>query len=178
MDDSSRVYSGCAAGAPEALALREGGISHVREALLTARERTLTLADDYERALAGDDMRIAYDAGLNPPVWEWGHIAWFQEWWVARNGERSRGMQADPDVVRTPSLLAHADAWYDSSRVAHRTRWDLPLPDANGTRRYLAETLAQSLALLDALPAAASDDDLYFFRLTALHEQMHAEAAT
>ena len=26
---------------------------------------------------------------LNPPVWELGHIGWFQEHWVARNLQRS-----------------------------------------------------------------------------------------
>jgi EgtB-related family protein len=31
--------------------------------------------------------------------------------------------------------------------------------------------------LLDRLPHDAGDDELYFFRLVALHEQMHAEAA-
>jgi gamma-glutamyl hercynylcysteine S-oxide synthase len=54
----------------------------------------------------------------------------------------------------------------------------LPLPDADGTREYLAATLAQTLRALDELPVHASDDDLYFFRLVALHEMMHAEAAS
>jgi ergothioneine biosynthesis protein EgtB len=61
--------------------------------------------------------------------------------------------------------------------VAHRTRWKLPLPDADATAGYLQATLAATLEHLDALPADAGDDDLYFFRLVALHEQMHAEAA-
>jgi iron(II)-dependent oxidoreductase len=61
--------------------------------------------------------------------------------------------------------------------VAHRSRWHLPLPDAQGTRAYLADTLAQTLGLLEGLGDAPGDDALYFFRLVALHEQMHAEAA-
>ena len=61
--------------------------------------------------------------------------------------------------------------------MAHRSRWELPLPDAAATRDYLAGTLAQTLDLLDGLPADAGDDELYFFRLVALHEEMHAEAA-
>jgi ergothioneine biosynthesis protein EgtB len=73
--------------------------------------------------------------------------------------------------------MPEADNMYDSSRVAHRTRWELPLPDAQGTADYLERTLAGTLQLLDALPPGAGDDALYFFRLTALHELMHAEAA-
>jgi iron(II)-dependent oxidoreductase len=171
---TSPVYS--APGAAEALALRHGPPAAVRAALLAARERTLRLAQDFAAAL-GAAPHVPYAAELNPPLWELGHVAWFQEWWVARNPQRSLGWRADPEVPREPSLLASADKWYDSGRVAHRTRWDLPLPDARATAAYLEATLARTLALLDALPADAGDDALYFFRLTALHEQMHAEAA-
>lgn len=159
-----------------ALALRRGGPAAVRAALLEARERTLRLAADFRAAL-GPAPRVPYAAELNPPLWELGHIAWFQEWWVGRNPQRERGARADPLAPRPPSLLPGADGWYDSSRVAHRTRWDLPLPDADATADYLHRTLAQTLQLLDALPPDADDDALYFFRLVALHEQMHAEAA-
>jgi ergothioneine biosynthesis protein EgtB len=105
-------------------------------------------------------------------------VAWFQEAWIARNPQRGRGVACDPQVLRTASVLPRADDWYDSSRVAHRRRWDLPLPDGDGTRAYLARTLVATLALLDALPPEPGDDALYFFRLCALHEMMHAEAAT
>jgi ergothioneine biosynthesis protein EgtB len=73
--------------------------------------------------------------------------------------------------------MPEADNMYDSSRVAHRTRWELALPDANATRDWLAATLEQTLAALDALGDSPSHDELYFFRLVALHEEMHAEAA-
>ena len=149
----------------------------VRGALLAARQRTLALADDVRNGLGAAYPRIAYAAELNPPLWELGHVAWFQEWWIARNRERALGVACDPAHQRAPSLLPQADDWYDSSRVAHRTRWELPLPDAQGTRDYLERSLSQTLELLDGLRAEADDDALYFFRLTALHEEMHAEAA-
>ena len=65
--------------------MRTGGAADVRQALMAGRARMLSLAEDFQRALEGRAMRVDYDAGLNPPVWEWGHIAWFQEWWVSRN---------------------------------------------------------------------------------------------
>ncbi|MGV3495146.1 MAG: selenoneine synthase SenA [Ramlibacter sp.] len=162
--------------APEALALRQGAPGQVRAALLAARERTLRLAEDYRAAL-GPSPQVPYAAELNPPLWELGHIAWFQEWWVGRNPQRALGVRADPGAARGAPALAQADAWYDSSRVPHRLRWDLPLPDAQATDRYLRQALEQTLDLLEALPADAGDDALYFFRLVAHHEQMHAEAA-
>lgn len=165
-----------ATGADAASALRHGPPAAVRAALLAARERTLRLAQDYRAAL-GQQPRVPYAGELNPPLWELGHVAWFQEWWIARNPQRALGHRADPDVQRPDSLLPSADAWYDSSRVAHRTRWELPLPDSEATARYLERTLDRNLELLGALPPDADDDALYFFRLAALHEQMHAEAA-
>jgi gamma-glutamyl hercynylcysteine S-oxide synthase len=148
----------------------------VRAALNAARERTLALARDYRAAL-GEAPHLPYAEELNPPLWEWGHVAWFQEWWIARNPQRHLGAKADPRAVRPAALLPEADAWYDSSRVPHRDRWQLPLPDAHATEAYLAATLARTLQLLAALPPDAGDDALYFFRLAVAHEQMHAEAA-
>jgi iron(II)-dependent oxidoreductase len=175
MNPPSRVYS--SSGPAESLALRTGGVPAVRAALLAARARTLALADEVQSALGSAYPGVAYAPELNPPLWELGHIAWFQEWWIARNRQRALGVACDPVHERGAPLLPQADAWYDSSRVAHRTRWELPLPDAAGTRDYLARTLAATLELLDALPADAGDDALYFYRLVAAHEEMHAEAA-
>ena len=161
----------------QAQALRSGGTAPVREALLQARQQTLELADVYDSALRGQQMRVPYAPEFNPPLWEWGHVAWFQDWWIARNRQRSLGVRCEPAHERAPSLLPGADRWYDSSRVEHRSRWDLQLPDALATREYLAATQAQTLGLLDGLGADARDEELYFFRLVALHEAMHCEAA-
>src|SRR5512140_3157569 len=175
MKETSRVYSAAAA---EALALRAGPTEAVRAALLAARRRTLALADDFQAALGTAYPGIPYAPELNPPLWELGHVGWFQEWWIARNRERALGVACDPAHARSPSLLPQADAWYDSSRVAHRTRWELPLPHADATRGYLERTLSQTMELLNGLRSDAGDGMLYFFRLVALHEEMHAEAAT
>jgi ergothioneine biosynthesis protein EgtB len=171
---TSPVYS--ARPADEALAVRTGPPAALRKALLAARERTLRLAQDFRAAL-GPQPQVPYAAELNPPLWELGHVAWFQEWWLMRNPQRALGMAASAGAARGPSLLAGSDALYDSSRVPHRARWELALPDAARTDGYLRETLEQTLELLDRLPADADDHALYFFRLAVQHEQMHAEAA-
>lgn len=155
--------------------VRSGGPAPVRQALLAARQRTLTQLDAWAEAL-GAKLGVAYRTTLNPPLWELGHIGWFQEYWVTRNRQLARGILCEPDHQRGPSLLKQADSWYDSSHVPHRTRWELPLPDLNQTRAYLEEGLAATLVALDGLGPDASESDLYFFRLVALHEEMHAEA--
>ena len=115
-DEAYRVYSA-------AEALRCGDRAAVRRALVAARVRTLALSDAYAEALASDSMRIPYQPIVNPPLWELGHVGWFQEWWIGRNLQRSLGIECDPDHARASSLLEHADTLYDSSRVAHRTRF-------------------------------------------------------
>src|SRR5688500_11714054 len=115
MDEASPGYSA-------AQALRSGDRACVRQALVGARGRTLAIADAYAAKLAPAGMRVPYSPTINPPLWELGHIGWFQEYWIRRNRERARGIEYDPAHARGPSLLAGADALYDPSAVAHLSR--------------------------------------------------------
>jgi iron(II)-dependent oxidoreductase len=128
----------------------------IAEALRDARKRTLELALDLDDAQwLGPRLTI-----VNPLRWELGHVAWFQEWWTLRH---ARG--------RAP-LLERGDALYDSSRVPHGARWDLPLPDRERTLAFMAETLARSIEAL------ADRESTYFHELALFHEDMHDEAFT
>jgi len=153
---------------------RHAGRSDLAAALQASRADTLATFAAYEQALPA--LSVPQRDELNPPLWELGHIGWFQEWWLTRNPQRALGAAADPGVARPPGVRAGADTLYDSGTVAHESRWSLPLPDAQATRADLAAQLARSLELL---AAATPDDDaaLYFFRLALLHEDMHHEAA-
>lgn len=146
-------------------------------ALVDARERTLRQFAAFERAL-GPGLRVPCTPELNPPLWELGHVGWFADWWIARNPQLARGVQADPLALRSPARQAtrgvNADALYDSSAIEHDQRWQLNLPGADATRADLAAGLEQTLALL--LEAPEDDTGLYFFRLALFHEDMHAEA--
>jgi gamma-glutamyl hercynylcysteine S-oxide synthase len=153
---------------------RTAGREWLHDALQRTRARTLALFAAYEKSLP-PGVPVPYSPELNPPAWELGHIGWFQEWWLARNPRRAQGAACDLNYAPLPSRLDGADAFYDSSRVPHETRWSLPLPDTGATRRYLQESLAQTLELLAKSPE--DDTSLYFFRLALLHEDMHGEAA-
>jgi iron(II)-dependent oxidoreductase len=120
-----------------------------------ARRRTLELASALiEEQLFGPRLAI-----VNPPLWELGHVAWFQERWVLRQGAGRPPLRADGDVL------------YDSSAVAHDTRWSLPLPGLAETIDYLRGVEAGVLAL-----AERGEADPYLVRLTVFHEDMHFEA--
>jgi len=100
---------------------------------------------------------------VNPPLWELGHIAWFQEFWLHRGGSYA-----------AESILPGADRRYDSARVAHDTRWSLDLPDLEATRSYARAVLERSLERLDRGPPG--DELAYFAQLCAFHQDMHNEA--
>jgi iron(II)-dependent oxidoreductase len=152
---------------------RRGGSVWLAQALQASRRDTLATFAAYERALPG--LRVPLRPEFNPPLWELGHVGWFQSWWLARNPQRALGTAADPVAPRRPAGRAGADALYDSSRVPHDSRWTLPLPDAMATRDDLSQQLQQTLALLR--DAGEDDAALYFYRLALLHEDMHHEAA-
>lgn len=154
--------------------IRHADAPLLARALADARTRTLGLFAA-ARAALDDRLDIRYAEELNPPLWELGHVGWFEEFWIARNPERLRGVAARLEAPRAAPLRHDADALYDSSRVAHARRWHLPLPDATRTIDDLARGRERTLALLRA--SAGDDDALYFFRLSLLHEDMHAEAA-
>jgi len=153
---------------------RTGGREVLANALRESRTRTLSLLAAYADAL-GPSLPVPYSAQINPPLWEVGHVGWFQDYWIARNRERGLGSRCEPEHERPAGRLLQADALYNSSRVAHTTRWELPLPDLDATRAYLTESLAETLTLLAVTPE--NDDALYFFRLVLFHEDMHTEAA-
>ena len=130
-------------------------------ALLASRARSTQITRDLQGAqLLGPRLAI-----VNPPLWEIGHLAWFQEHWCLRYRE---------DGVTAGSILPGADALYDSARVAHDTRWDLPLPAIGQTRDYQAEVLARVLQRVEREPENRALQ--YFAQLAVFHEDMHAEA--
>ena len=150
------------------LATRQADASTLAQALRASRQDTLALFALGQAAAGGV---VPQRPELNPPLWELGHIGWFQAWWLARNPQRGRGPAADADALRPADA---GDALYDSSQVPHDSRWALPLPGADATRAQLDGQLQQTLALLHDAPPG--DESLYFFRLALLHEDMHHEA--
>lgn len=129
--------------------------------LLDSRKRSSRVTAD----LAGERLLGPQLAIVNPPLWEIGHVGWFQEYWCLRRR---------PSGEFGPSILAGADALYDSAKVAHDTRWSLPLPDIKATRAYLENVLERVQERARREPE--NEDLAYFLRLATFHEDMHAEA--
>jgi ergothioneine biosynthesis protein EgtB len=113
--------------------------------------------------------RVPYLAGINPPAWEYGHVAWFTELWVLRE---AHWVADDALVTHGAALLPHADHWFDSGMVAHASRWTLDLPPLAALRDYAGTVLE---GVRERLRHAGSAD-LEPLRLALFHADMHGEA--
>ena len=152
--------------------MRQANIQTLTVALQELREHTFSAFVCYQRA---DKLLIPLATGLNPPLWELGHVAWFQEYWIARNQQRHCGLALDLTHARLPSALTTADLWFDSAKVPHPTRWHQALPTQEQCLQYAEQTLTQTLELLQQ--ETNDSPALYFYWLVLQHEAMHLEAS-
>ncbi len=139
------------------------------EMLVDTRKRTLDLISDLDdEQMMGPQLRI-----VNPPLWEVGHLAWFQEYWNLR---RPKGTWHESEGPFGPSTLDNADELYNSMEVPQNTRWDLPLLSRGETMSYMQRILDDTLHKLNT--QGPTPENAYFARLATFHEDMHAEAFT
>jgi len=135
------------------------GVKELVATMRDFRERLLSLVNDLdEQQMIGPRIAI-----VNPPLWEIGHVAWTQEFWTLRHLRKER------------PILEHGDRLYNSTDVAHDTRWELLLPSRTDTLAYMNEVLERCIAGIDG-KSELSPDEFYFYWLTTFHEGMHAEA--
>ena len=125
--------------------------------LCDVRARTRRLTEDLSaEQLMGPMLPI-----VNPVLWEIGHVGWFHEYWTLRHAHGE------------PPLLDRADQLWNSSTVAHATRWDLDLPDRDGVFGYMTDVLDRQV---DRLSEGVGVSARYFYELSIRHEDMHVEA--
>ena len=125
--------------------------------LRDVRSRTRRLTED----LSSDQLMGPMLPIVNPVLWEIGHVGWFHEYWTLRHAHGEA------------PLLDRADLLWNSSTVAHATRWDLDLPDRDGVFAYMADVLERQL---DRLGSGVEAATRYFYELSIRHEDMHVEA--
>ncbi|WP_156861399.1 selenoneine synthase SenA [Casimicrobium huifangae] len=129
------------------------------------------LTRDYVQTMDAPALAPPYQRGINPPLWECAHAAWFAEWWCVRGAFNTADGRT---VAARPSCWNEADALFNSNVIAHEARWQLPQLTHERALTYMDATQS---AVLEALAQVADDDaGLYPFRLSLFHEAMHLEA--
>jgi gamma-glutamyl hercynylcysteine S-oxide synthase len=122
--------------------------------VVDARQRTVDMYRDR------DDLDVPYLPIINPPLWELGHVAWFQEFWVLRHALGQRPIHDN-------------DSLWNSAMIPHAARWTAALPSRAGVLEYLATVRDRVLA---ALEHGVDARLRYFTMLSVFHEDMHGEA--
>jgi iron(II)-dependent oxidoreductase len=123
-----------------------------------ARRTTFALVEALDdEQLMGPQLEI-----VNPLLWELGHLAWFQEYFVLRQ------------LAGREPLRPDADTLWNSSTVAHDIRWDLPLPSRKDTLAYMDGV--REGVVEEALRPNAREELLDMTLYTVFHEDWHDEA--
>lgn len=135
----------------------------IAERLDATRRRTL----DLFAPLPHEHLVGQPDALLSPPLWDLGHIAAYEELWIARRlGGR------DP-------LHPGLEDVYDAAETPRRVRGQVAILDEAAARRYLDVVRERSLEALAASDLGDEADPLvrggFVFEMVAEHEAQHTE---
>lgn len=135
-----------------------------QEELLRSIDHThlqmVALIDDLEEK----QLKVPYERGINPPVWEVGHSAFFYEFFLLR-----------PLCGRAPLMPGYDSVW-DSFDIPHLERWSPGVvPEKEETLRYYDRVRRE---VLDRLSSGngLSDEELYLGQYVVAHQQMHLES--
>ncbi|MFW5824816.1 MAG: selenoneine synthase SenA [Marinobacter sp.] len=125
------------------------------------RDRTLALVD----TLGEDQLQVPWHPGVNPPLWEMGHAAFFYEVFVLNL------------LDGTPSYDSSMDDLWDSFHIDHRDRWNRDFfPGREKTREYMLTIYDRIARRIHERPL--DEQALYLYRYAIYHQHMHIESMT
>lgn len=129
------------------------------QTLKTTHQKILGLIN----TLSSDELSIAYHPGVNPPIWEIGHAAFFYEVFILKALDQAEFFDPSMD-----------DIW-DSFNIDHKDRWKPGMiPSRERTLSYVEETYNTILARIENKPL--TQDELYLYKYAIFHQNMHVES--
>jgi len=128
--------------------------SDVRELLAEARRRTLALVE----SVSDEDLDRVHDPLMSPLVWDLGHIAAFEDLWLA---QRTGGL---------PPLRPELSLVYDATETPRVDRGDLPYLRRSEALEFMADTRARSLEVLERVARVGP-----VWEMVVQHEHQHNE---
>lgn len=131
----------------------------LRAELDNTDRRTLALIED----LSEKQLDVPYHRGINPPIWELGHSAFFYEYFLLRE----LGQAA-------PRMPGYDDIW-DSFEIQHRNRWQKNVvPNQATTMDYYHRVLDEIRVRLEA--ETLTPQEHYLCHYCIAHQNMHIES--
>lgn len=137
---------------------------HMHKAeLLAALAHTRLRTRELITSLSKQQLEVPYHPGVNPPLWEMGHAAFFYEVFVFN--------LLDGDASFDPSM----DDLWDSFHIDHRDRWRNDLfPGLEQTLAYFDHVYDKMAKRIELNPL--TDRELYLYRYAIFHQNMHIES--
>lgn len=134
-----------------------------RDGLLAALEKARTRTRELVTSLPDAALDVPYHRGVNPPLWEMGHSAFFYEVFVLNL------------LDGVPSIDPSMDDLWDSFHVDHPDRWRRDLfPARNATLQYFDTVYSRIAERIREQPL--TDRALYLYRYAIFHQNMHIES--
>ncbi|HNQ03977.1 MAG TPA: SUMF1/EgtB/PvdO family nonheme iron enzyme [Thiobacillaceae bacterium] len=131
----------------------------IQQALEFAFARQFALLD----SLSTQQLAPPYHPGINPPLWEGGHTAYFYEFFLLR------------PWLGQPPLMPGLDPVWDSFDIDHEDRWTPGVvPERTATLAYMRAVREHMLECLATRPLTAGDR--YRYRYAIAHQHMHIES--
>ncbi|WP_417567305.1 selenoneine synthase SenA [Marinobacter sp.] len=134
-----------------------------RAELLEQLEWTRKCTENLVCSLPAALLDVPWHPGVNPPLWEMGHAAFFYEVFVFNL------------LDGTPSYDPSMDDLWDSFHVEHRDRWNRDLfPGREKTLEYFNTIYDRVAERIRTKPL--TDQALYLYRYAIYHQNMHVES--
>lgn len=136
----------------------------IAEALTEARERTLALIEP----LDDEQLNRVYSPILSPLAWDLGHIANFEELWLAQR------------VGGREPLHGELGRFYDAIENPRKIRGELPILRDAELRSYMADVRERALDVLEDVEIGPDVEDPllrdgFVYEMLLAHELQHNE---
>jgi len=136
----------------------------VKQQLLNEFDETDRRMRELVGSLDESQLDVPYEPGINPPVWEMGHAAFFYEYFLLRElygGE--------------PRMSGFDEVW-DSFEIPHKERWRPGVvPEKADTLHYYDRVMGETRERLGAT-GELSADEIYLTTYCIAHLCMHLES--
>jgi iron(II)-dependent oxidoreductase len=134
-----------------------------KQSLLQALDETHQCLSQLILDISGHQTVFPYHPGINPPIWEWGHTAFFFEFFILRNKD-----QISP-------IMPGMDPIWDSFDIDHHDRWKPGMvPSLEQTQAYVQDVYHRIRHRIEINPLLS--DDLYLYKYAIFHQHMHIES--
>ena len=135
----------------------------IAQRLESVRARTTLLVEQ----VSDETLNAVHSPLMSPIVWDLGHIATFEDLWIARS------------TFGKTMLRERLGDVYDPNAAPRRERGGLPYLRSADAFRYMDEVRARVFDLLDGADLSADSTpllrDAFVFEMVLRHEQQHTE---